>query len=260
MAKIFNNTTSLQEVLDTLQNKATPSGGTDTSDATATENDILKDKIAYARGKKIVGNIETKTADDLSVSGKTVTVPAGNYKNNVSKDVTTTTQATPNISVSTNGLITASAEQTEGYVEGGTKSATKQLTTQAAKTITPSTSSQTAVASGVYTTGDITVAAIPNTYVKPSSTKDATTYTPTTTNQTIAAGTYLTGIQTIKGDANLKAENIVKDKVIFGITGTAEAGGGDTTLEDAMVTGTLTTYTNDRVTSIGAYAFYYWYK
>jgi hypothetical protein len=43
-------------------------------------------------------------------------------------------------------------------------SATQQLSTQAAKTITPSTSSQTAVASGKYTTGAITVAPIPSNY------------------------------------------------------------------------------------------------
>ena len=73
----------------------------------------------------------------------------------------TATQATPSISVNSSGLITASATQTAGYVAAGTKSATKQLTTQAAKTITPCTSSQTAVALGRYTTGAVTVAAIP---------------------------------------------------------------------------------------------------
>lgn len=73
-------------------------------------------------------------------------------------------QATPTITVSAAGLITASATQTEGYVVAGTKSATKQLSTQAAKTVTPSTSAQTAVASGKYTTGAIKVAAIPSTY------------------------------------------------------------------------------------------------
>lgn len=80
-----------------------------------------------------------------------------------------TTQATPSISVSSDGLITASATQTEGYVTAGTKSATRQLTTKAAETITPTTSQQTAVASGVYTTGVITVAAIQ------TETKDITT-------------------------------------------------------------------------------------
>lgn len=82
----------------------------------------------------------------------------------------TATQATPSVSVSSSGLITASATQTAGYVSAGTKSATKQLTTQTAKTITPTKSAQTAVASGVYTTGAVTVSAIPDTYIQPSGT------------------------------------------------------------------------------------------
>lgn len=83
---------------------------------------------------------------------------------------TTVAQATPTITVSSSGLITASATQSAGYVNAGTKSATKQLTTQTAKTVTPSTSAQTAVASGVYTTGAITVGAIPSSYVQPTGT------------------------------------------------------------------------------------------
>ena len=50
--------------------------------------------------------------------------------------------------------------------------------------------------------------------------KGATTYTPGTSNQTIASGQYLSGAQTIKGDANLVAANIAKGKSIFGVTGT----------------------------------------
>lgn len=57
-------------------------------------------------------------------------------------------------------------------------------------------------------------------------TKGTTTYTPTTTNQTIASGTYLTGTQTIAGDANLVAGNIKKDVTIFNTTGTYEGSGG----------------------------------
>lgn len=100
----------------------------------------------------------TKTVS-LSTSGATVTASDGT--NSISQSVTTATQATPSISVSSAGVITASATQTAGYVSAGTKSATKQLTTQGAKTVTPTTSEQTAVASGVYTTGAIKVAAIP---------------------------------------------------------------------------------------------------
>lgn len=87
------------------------------------------------------------------------------------------TSTTPEITVSAAGLITA---------KSGSKSATKQLTTQAAKEITPGTTDQAAVASGVYTTGVVTV----------------------------------------KGDANLLSENIVKGKSIFGVDGAAAASGG----------------------------------
>ena len=52
--------------------------------------------------------------------------------------------------------------------------------------------------------------------------KSAQTYTPTTADQTIAAGQYLSGAQTVKGDANLVAGNIKKDAMIFGVTGTYE--------------------------------------
>ena len=49
--------------------------------------------------------------------------------------------------------------------------------------------------------------------------KAAATYTPGTTDQTIAAGQYLSGAQTIKGSANLKAENIKQGVNIMGIMG-----------------------------------------
>lgn len=70
------------------------------------------------------------------------------------------TQATPAITVDAAGKITASATQAAGVVAAGTKSATKQLTVQAAKTVTPSASAQTAVGKGVFTTGIVTVAAV----------------------------------------------------------------------------------------------------
>lgn len=59
-----------------------------------------------------------------------------------------------------------------------------------------------------------------------SPTKSAQTYTPTTSDQTISSGRWLSGNQTIKGDANLLAGNIKKDVSIFGVTGTYEGGGG----------------------------------
>ena len=70
--------------------------------------------------------------------------------------INTVTQATPSISISNSGLITASSTQSAGYVESGTKNSTKQLTTKSTTTITPSTSSQT-IASGTYLTGTQTI-------------------------------------------------------------------------------------------------------
>lgn len=51
------------------------------------------------------------------------------------------------------------------------------------------------------------------------SSKTAATYTPGTSDQTISAGQYLSGAQTIKGDANLQAQYIANGISIFGVEG-----------------------------------------
>ena len=66
---------------------------------------------------------------------------------------------------------------------------------------------QTAYARGEKVTGSI-------------ASKAAATYTPTTSDQTIAAGQYLAGAQTVKGDANLLAANIRSGVTLFGVAGT----------------------------------------
>lgn len=50
--------------------------------------------------------------------------------------------------------------------------------------------------------------------------KTAATYTPGVADQTIAAGQYLSGAQTISGDADLVAANIKSGVTIFGVEGT----------------------------------------
>lgn len=75
------------------------------------------------------------------------------------------TYDTPSITVSTGGLITASANG---------KSGTKQLTTQAAKTVTPTKAQQTAVASQRFTTDNVLVAPIPDEYIIPSGSETKT--------------------------------------------------------------------------------------
>lgn len=55
------------------------------------------------------------------------------------------------------------------------------------------------------------------------SSKAAATYTPTTSDQTIQSGQYLSGAQTIKGDANLTSVNIASGVTIFGVEGSLTA-------------------------------------
>lgn len=173
-----NNTSELQAILEAV--RALPeagSGGVELPTLTnpATGDDILEGKEAIDKdGFRITGVIPAKAAASVTASGAVVTVPRGYYSADVQKSVSTTAQATPVISVSTGGLITATSTQGEGYVVSGTKSATRQITVQAAATIVPNTTTQTAVASGRYTTGAVTVAPIPSEYVKPSGTKSIT--------------------------------------------------------------------------------------
>lgn len=54
--------------------------------------------------------------------------------------------------------------------------------------------------------------------------KGVQTYTPGTVNQVINAGQYLSGNQTILGDADLIPSNIKKGLDIFGVVGTLESG------------------------------------
>ena len=51
--------------------------------------------------------------------------------------------------------------------------------------------------------------------------KATSTYTPGSVAQTIASGQYLTGVQTIAGDANLIPDNIIAGVSIFGVSGAA---------------------------------------
>lgn len=140
-----------------------------------------------------------RSAANLTTSGSTVTVPAGYYATQATKNVASATHAAPALSLnSTTGVITATHTQTAGYVAAGTTSSTLTLTTQAATTITPSTASQTAVAANRYTTGAVTVGPIPSTYKQLSSTTTATA-----ANITVGETAYNSNGQLITGELQI---------------------------------------------------------
>lgn len=145
--------------------------------------------------KQVTVNVPTSSSPNLqtksvtpSKSEQTITPDSGydGLSSVTVEAMPTAALGTPTISVDSAGKITAKVEQAAaGYVEAGSKSATKQLTTKGAATITPGTS-----------------------------------------DQTIASGTYLTGAQTVKGDANLVAGNIKSGVSIFGVAGSFAGSGG----------------------------------
>lgn len=122
--------------------------------------------------------LQAKEATPLITNAQQIILPDEGY-DGLSKvtvnPMPTGTLKTP--TVNSIGYV-SSGVQTAGYLDTSATSGL-QLSTQEAKTITPTTYSQTAVASGKYTTGAVTVA----------------------------------------GDANLVASNIVAGKSIFGVSG-----------------------------------------
>lgn len=172
----------------------------DTSDATLDSGGKMLDGVtAYSNGVKYTGNIPSKSSSDLTASGATVTVPAGHYASQASKAVASGSATAP-----------ASISGTSATVSTGTNTLTLSKTVSVTPTVSAGyVASGTAGNSSVSLTASVT-------------TKAAATITPGTSAQEIAAGTYLTGKQTIAGDSNLVASKIVYPNSIFGIQGSAK--------------------------------------
>ena len=176
-------------------------GGTasfiDTSDATLDAGSkMLSGNTAYANGTKYTGSIESKESTDLTASGATVTAPAGYYASAASKSVASGSATGP-----------ATVSGSSASVSTGTNT----LTLTKSVSITP------VVSAGYVSSGTAANASVSLT--ASVTTKAAATITPSTSNQEIAAGTYLTGKQTIAGDANLQSQYIASGVSIFGVNG-----------------------------------------
>lgn len=130
----------------------------------------------------LTASIPINDSGDITESGGVFTIPAGYYVEDANCWVDTAAFGTATGSVNANGRVSI---------------------------VIP-------VSTAGYVSGQIL-----KDYQLPT-TKAAATITPGTSNQTIAAGTYLTGAQTISGDANLVGSNILSNVSIFGVSGTVD--------------------------------------
>lgn len=183
-----------------------------------------------------------------TASGKTVTIPAGYYTAQTTKDVDTMTLPTSASASATSGYTskatisrstsdqyiniptgynTAGAYYKINAVANGSATGPTSLSGTSA-TVSTGTNTLTLTKTGVTTTPTVSAGYVASatastatvTLTASVTTKAAATITPGTTNQTIASGTYLTGTQTISGDADLVGGNILSTANIFGVQGT----------------------------------------
>ena len=89
-----------------IENKATVqstgSGGINTSDATATSSQILSPYTAYAKGTKVTGSIQSRSAQTITPNNNTQEIPAGVY---LSGKQTINPVPTQEITATSNGTI-----------------------------------------------------------------------------------------------------------------------------------------------------------
>lgn len=200
MASVIINNVTYSDVPEVDIPKS--GGGTakffDTSDATiSSAGQLPLGVIAYGASTKYTGTAAENDSSDLTVSGATVSVPAGYYSSSASASVA-------------NG--SATAPSTISGSSASVSTGTNTITLSKTVSVTP------VVSAGYVSSGTAGNAAVSLT--ASVTTKGATTYTPTTSDQSIASGTYLTGAQTIKGDSNLQAQYISSSVSIFGVQGT----------------------------------------
>ena len=195
--------------------QATPTISVNTSTGLITASSTQSAGLVSAGTKTATEQLPVKTSSDMTVSGATVTAPAGYYTSAQSKNVAsgsattpaTTITANPSVSIDSDGLVTATASASKsitptvsaGYVSAGTAgtvtvsgSGTMQLTKRTSTDLTASGATVTAPAG--YYPSSATKSVASGTAGTPTATKGtvsghAISVTPSVTNAT----GYITG-------------------------------------------------------------------
>lgn len=215
-------------------------GGLDPDELTATAGDVLKGMLAGVKGydDPVRGTLElTGTAADsqvlngqtyyntdaktkrtggmpnrgawtgrIGVNGK-MAIPAGYHNGAGYVDQAINNRGAWNSRIGINGKVAIP----EGY-HNGSGYVDQAVTNRGAWTGSVGRNGRIVVPEGYHNgTGYVNGPSLTD--------KGAATYTPGRSNQTIGAGHYLTGAQTILGDANLLPQNIRDGITIFGMRG-----------------------------------------
>jgi hypothetical protein len=166
----------------------------DTADGTTTADKILNTYTGYVNGAKVTGTMANNGAVTITPGATAKAIPVGYH--NGSGTVAT------DVNLVTGNIISGKT------IFGVAGKASVVETSSANATAGQMLSGVTGYVNGALITGNI-------------ASKTAQTYYPGTGTQTIGAGQYLSGVQTINGDGNLIASNILSGKTIFGVAGSA---------------------------------------
>ena len=232
---------------------------------------VTADKLASgytaldASGALITGTISQRSSTDLTVSGATVSVPAGYYSAQASKSVASGSAGTPTATkvvdaTDASALITPSVTNTAGYISGGTKTGTPFYVT-AGELVSGNT--LTADDSGNWDVTELETLVIPaGTAGTPTATKGtvsnhAVSVTPSVTNSagyisggtktgtavTVTAAELVSGTLTADDSGDWDVTNAETLNVPAGTAGTPTATKGTVSNNAVSVTPSVTNTT-----------------